>query len=174
MAKVYLGLGSNIGDREENLEKSLKLLNLKVTIVNVSSLYETEPLGYQNQPNFLNAACRGLTNLDPFELLHFVKGIEKDLGRVLSFRYAPRPADIDILFYEGRVIETKELVIPHPQIEERIFVLIPLAEIAPQFVHPLIKKSIHELLAEVKDRGGIRKWQPTKFQFHPTSTQHTI
>jgi 2-amino-4-hydroxy-6-hydroxymethyldihydropteridine diphosphokinase len=162
-----------MGNREGNLEKALELLEQNVTITSASSIYETEPVSYQNQPDFLNAACCGVTNLGPFELLHFVKSIERNLGRKPNFRNAPRPADIDILFYENEIIESENLIIPHPRIEERAFVLVPLAEIAPQFVHPLTKKRICEPLASLKNQKGVKEWQPMKFQFHFTSMQHT-
>jgi 2-amino-4-hydroxy-6-hydroxymethyldihydropteridine diphosphokinase len=155
--EVYLGLGTNLGDRMNNLTSALKLLGRKVTIKKISSVYETEPVGYKEQPLFLNAVLLAMTELDPMELLHFIKGIESELGRQPSFRNAPRLIDIDILFYGDLVMETPELIIPHPRIAERAFVLAPLAEIAPEVVHPLSHKKISDLLAEVEGRGGVRK-----------------
>ena len=155
---VYLGIGSNLGDREPNLAKGLESLSQQVTIERVSSIYETEPVGYLEQPWFLNMVCCGTTQLDPFELLAFAKGIEGQLGRVPSFPNAPRPIDIDILFYDDRVVETENLIIPHPRIEERAFVLIPLVEIAPDLVHPSNGKYVRDLLSELTNSQQVRKW----------------
>ena len=158
MNSVHLGLGSNLGDRESNLAKALGLLTPNMSIDQLSSIYETEPVGYVEQPWFLNMACSGKTSLDPFELLSFAKEIETSLGRVASFSNAPRTIDIDILFYEDRSIDTVALVIPHPRIAERAFVLVPLTEIAPEFVHPLSGKSTRELLSVLNDSSQVRKW----------------
>jgi 2-amino-4-hydroxy-6-hydroxymethyldihydropteridine diphosphokinase len=156
--KVYLGLGSNLGDRMSNLASAVERLSRKITIKKISSVYETEPVYYKEQPLYLNAALCAVTELDPFELLRFVKGIEGDLGRQTSFRNAPRTIDIDILFYGDQAIETSELTIPHPRIAERAFVLVPLAEIAPRLVHPLLQKRVSELLAVVEGVDGVRKF----------------
>ena len=130
MGTIYLGLGSNLGDREATLMKALELLTQHVALNQVSSIYETEPVGYSNQPWFLNLVCRGETDLDPDELLAFVKGIEAQMGRVPSFPNAPRQIDIDLVFYDDQKIESENLIIPHPRIGERGFVLVALAEIA--------------------------------------------
>lgn len=159
MEEVWLGLGSNLGDREANLREALQLLSRKVAIEQVSSIYETEPIGYQEQPWFLNLACRGLTQLKPSELLSFVKEIEKQLGREPSFPNAPRPIDIDILFYGEQIINSKDLIIPHPRLSERAFVLIPLAEISPGLIHPVFQRSISELLAALSGSQSVRKWK---------------
>jgi 2-amino-4-hydroxy-6-hydroxymethyldihydropteridine diphosphokinase len=155
--KVYLALGSNLGDRMGNLASAVERLSESITIRKVSSIYETEPVYYKEQPLFLNAALSGLTELDPFDLLRFVKGIESELGRQPSFRNAPRLIDIDILFYGDRIIDTLELTIPHTHIAERAFVLVPLAEIAPEMVHPLTHKKIKDLLSAVDGLGGVKK-----------------
>ena len=155
--EVYLGLGSNLGDRMCNLTSAVKRLSEKLTIKKISSVYETEPMGYTEQPMFLNAVIKGVTALDLLELLSFVKGIESDLGRQTSFRNAPRIIDIDILFYGDRIIQTEELTIPHPRIAERAFVLVPLAEIAPNLVHPILRKKASELLAEMVGKDGVKK-----------------
>lgn len=155
--KVYLGLGSNVGDRKANLEKALQLLGERLHIEQVSSLYETEPMGYVEQPRFLNAVCCVETDIGPWQLLSLIKGIEAALGRVPSFPNAPRPIDVDILFYGGLVVETPELNIPHPRIEERAFVLIPLSQIDSALLHPISGKRISDLVAEVQGKDGVKK-----------------
>ena len=159
MNTIYLALGSNLGDRERNLAKGLDSLTERMIIEKVSSIYETKPLGYLDQPWFLNLVCCGTTQLDPFELLRYVKVIEGQLGRVAGFPNSPRPIDIDILFYAGQVIETQSLVIPHPRIAERAFVLIPLLEIAPALTHPSMKKTIRDLLSGLTGSQQVRRWK---------------
>ena len=155
--QVYLGLGSNLGDRQATMEKALKLLNDTLQIELVSSIYETEPVGYVEQPLFLNAVCRGQTELGPLQLLSLVKGIEASLGRVSSFPNAPRVIDLDIIFFGDMTMQTPELTIPHPRLEERAFVLIPLLEIAPDLCHPLSSESIEDLAARVQGREGVKQ-----------------
>lgn len=154
---VYFSLGSNMGDRQENLNRALGYLAQRLRMGKVSSVYDTEPVGNPNQPHFLNMVCQVFTTLSPAGLLNLVKGIEQKLGRVPAPRNAPRPIDIDILFYGDQVIETPELVIPHPRLMERAFVLIPLAEIAPDLVHPKIGKTVGELRKEVSGVEGVLK-----------------
>lgn len=158
MAIAYLSLGSNLGNRQRNLKQALRLLSLQVKIDKLSSIYETEPVGYQEQPLFLNAVCQVSTNLSPYELLYLAKDIEHQLGRKPSFANAPRPIDIDILIYNNEVVQTEELTIPHPRLVERAFVLVPLAEISPDLVHPEKGKTISELLNNLKSVGGVQKW----------------
>jgi 2-amino-4-hydroxy-6-hydroxymethyldihydropteridine diphosphokinase len=158
MVIAYLGLGSNLGNRKQNLSKALELLSEQVAIEQLSSLYETEPVGFKDQPLFLNAVCRISTTLSPEKLLGFVKGIETALGRTPSFPNAPRPLDIDILFYGNRTTKSEALTIPHPHLTQRAFVLIPLAEIAPDLVHPENRKTIRELLNSLENTEGVRKW----------------
>jgi GTP cyclohydrolase-4 len=157
LATAYLCLGSNMGEREENLCQALTLLSQKVNLEEVSSVYETEPVGYKEQPSFLNLVCRITTKLRPEELLHLAKEIEAKIGRVPSFPNAPRPIDVDILLYDNEIITTYNLTIPHPRLKERAFVLIPLAEIAPDLVHLALGKSIAELARNVKGQNGVRK-----------------
>ena len=160
MVTVYLGLGSNVGDRHENLHRALDLLSQRVQVEQSSSIYDTEPVGNTDQPRFLNLVCRASTGLEPIALLTLAKGIESKLGRLPHTSNAPRPIDIDILFYGDQVIETTELIIPHPRLTERAFVLIPMAEIAPDLVHPVNSKTIKELIRELQ-RGvqDIFKWE---------------
>ena len=157
--RVYLALGSNMGNRQENLDWALDLLSQRVRLGKVSSVYETEPVGNINQPRFLNIVCESYTRLEPTQLLTLAKGIETKLGRT-GRTNAPRPIDIDILFYGDQVIETPELVIPHPQLHERAFVLIPLAEIAPELVHPVMGKTVMELKKTLTTPvQGVLKWE---------------
>jgi len=154
---AYLGLGSNLGDREGNLRRALERLQERLQVEQVSSLYETEPVGYLEQPRFLNAVCHIDTDLAPLPLLRFLKDIEAGLGR--DFTIIPRPIDLDILFYGQLVLSTPELTIPHPRLAERAFVLVPLAEIAPGLIHPVLGRTVKELLAEVAGKDSVRKWE---------------
>jgi len=156
---VYLGLGSNMGDRQDNLDRALGFLSPRLRIERVSSVYDTEPIGNINQPHFLNLVCQVYTRLAPSELLTLAKGIEKKLGRVFDRPNTPRPIDIDILFYGDQVIETPELIIPHPRLTERAFVLVPLDEIAPDLVHPVNGKAVKQLLEGMTEGQGVFKWE---------------
>ena len=158
-AVVYLGLGSNMGNRQDNLDRALGFLSQRLRVERVSSIYETEPIGNIEQPRFLNLVCQVYTRLAPMELLALAKGIESKLGRIFGKSNAPRPIDIDILFHGDQVIETTELVIPHPRLAERAFVLVPLAEIAPDLAHPVSGKTIKELLQGIKETQGVFKWE---------------
>lgn len=156
MATAYLGIGGNLGDRRATLRAALASLPPAVRPVAVSSLYETEPVGYRDQPDFLNAVVQVETDLLPRSLLKQLKGIEQALGRSVRFRNAPRTVDLDILFYEGQVIDEADLTIPHARLAERAFVLAPLAELAPELWHPWLGRPISELLAALDDPAAIR------------------
>jgi len=145
--QVYLGLGSNLGDRAGYLRRARENLAPEVNLLRASSVYETPPWGYSDQPAFLNQVVEVQTDLEPEALLAKLKGIESELGRVKNFRYGPRCIDLDILFYENCVYQSERLTIPHPSLAERAFVLVPMNELAPNFIHPLLHKPISELLA---------------------------
>ncbi len=158
---IYLSTGSNLGDRALNLHNALTGLAPKVEVLAHSSIYETEPWGYVDQPTFLNQAIKASTTLEPLDLLAYLKKLEASIGRHETFRFGPRLIDLDILFYDNLVLETPALTIPHPRIPERAFVLVPLAEIAPDFCHPVSGKTILELKSAV-DASTIELFQPAK------------
>ncbi len=153
---VYLGLGSNLGDREENLKRAREFLSERLKIVKCSSVYDTEPVGNPNQPRFLNMVCETRTTLSPLGLLIVIKAIENKLGRMPGPPNSPRTIDIDILFYGDKVMDTPQLTIPHMRLRERAFVLVPLAEIAPELTDPISKKAVKELMASVEGKEGVR------------------
>ncbi|MDA8216060.1 MAG: 2-amino-4-hydroxy-6-hydroxymethyldihydropteridine diphosphokinase [Dehalococcoidales bacterium] len=159
MARVFLGLGANLGDARANIEKALSLLESRMHIGAVSSWYDTAPVGYLDQPRFLNLVCEGTTDLAPAELLTFVKGIEQQLGRQPTVRYGPRPVDIDILLYDDKVIRAPDLEIPHPRLAERGFVLLPLAEIAAAVIVPGTGKTVDELRRALPEQDVKRLGQ---------------
>ncbi|PLV57676.1 2-amino-4-hydroxy-6-hydroxymethyldihydropteridine pyrophosphokinase [Thermotoga sp. SG1] len=153
MAKVVIALGSNLGDRELNLKTALvKMKERGMSIEKLSSFVETEPYGYTDQPKFLNAVCLVETDLSPRALLNTLLEIEREMGRVRTIKWGPRVIDLDIVFYEDLVVNEEGLTIPHPDAHNRLFVLEPLSEIAPDLVHPVLKKTVRELLMELKQR----------------------
>ena len=158
MKTIYLGLGSNLDDRLGNLARAIEALSPKVHVIEKSPIYETPPWGFIDQPSFLNLTLKAETAMEPLRLLKTLKKIESDLGRKPSVRWGPRRIDIDILFYDDLVFERYGLTIPHPRLHERAFVLVPLADIAPGMVHPVLGKTIRELL-ETTDRQGIKRYE---------------
>ncbi|MFH1647561.1 MAG: 2-amino-4-hydroxy-6-hydroxymethyldihydropteridine diphosphokinase, partial [Chloroflexota bacterium] len=155
---AYLGIGSNLGNRQENLERALGLLAQRMRLGRISSIYDTEPLGDTGQPRFLNMAVQVFTHLAPEGLLALAKGIETKMGRA-GRSGQPRPIDIDILIYGDKVMQTPGLTIPHPHMTERSFVLVPLAEVAPDLRHPVSGKTMKELKKAVKEVQGVFKWE---------------
>jgi 2-amino-4-hydroxy-6-hydroxymethyldihydropteridine diphosphokinase len=148
MERIFLGLGSNIGDRTANINRACLLLGEVpgVRVVRMSSLIETGPVGYEDQPDFINAVMEIEATLSPLILLNEIKRIEREMGRVETFRFGPRLIDIDILLFGDRVIDEPDLTIPHPRMHERDFVLVPLAQIAPEVTHPVLKMKIIDIL----------------------------
>jgi len=156
---VYIALGSNLGDRSATLARAVEAMNSAgIRVTRQSSLYLTEPVDAPGQASFLNAVAEAETSLLPLQLLHALMKIEWELGRRRIAPNGPRTIDLDILFYGSSVIRGPGLQVPHPRLAERRFVLVPLAEIAPGFRHPVLRKSIAELLAETPGRGEVRLW----------------
>lgn len=157
--ELYLSLGSNLGDRLEFLKQGISLISevSDLKIQNVSSIYETEPVGYLDQAEFLNLAICVLTSIDPHNLLRMLKEIETSVGRVHRERWHEREIDIDIIFYGDWILNSKEIIIPHPRMHLRKFVLEPLNEIAPNFLHPVKQKKVYQLLAECLDNSRVNR-----------------
>jgi 2-amino-4-hydroxy-6-hydroxymethyldihydropteridine diphosphokinase len=160
MSEAYILLGGNLGNRTGSLKKAIDLIPGKeVKITGRSSIYETEPWGFEHNLYFLNLVLKIETSLKPLELLERIIGIERNMGRdKINTSYSARIIDIDILFYDDIIIKTNKLIIPHPKINERKFVLIPMAEIAPEFIHPVLKKSISRLRDECADKKQVKRF----------------
>lgn len=151
MGRIFIALGSNLGDRQDNLDRALEALSATVRITSRSSVHETDPVYVIDQPSFLNMVVAGETGLAADPLLSELKRIEADIGRVPTRRNGPRVIDLDILYYADQVIETDVLIVPHPRIAERLFVLEPLCEIAPELRHPILKTTTREMLERLRD-----------------------
>ncbi|MDP3965503.1 MAG: 2-amino-4-hydroxy-6-hydroxymethyldihydropteridine diphosphokinase [bacterium] len=158
---IYLGLGSNLGDRVLNVRTALSKLPPDIIVEAVSPVYETEPQYLKNQPEFLNIACKCKTTLSAREVLTFLKKVETDLGRTETERFGPRIIDIDLLFYGTERVNEPDLIVPHPRLSERAFALIPLADIAPDFVHPVLKSTIRKLKEKLNVSEEVRKTEIT-------------
>jgi 2-amino-4-hydroxy-6-hydroxymethyldihydropteridine diphosphokinase len=156
---VYIGIGSNVGDKVRQCEQAISEI-LKVDrhkLLAKSPLFKTKPIGYTSQDWFVNGVIKIETEMEPLELFRILKAVELQLGRTQTFRWGPRSIDLDILFFDDEEVRTEELQIPHPRLHERQFVLIPLVEIDRQLVHPTLKKTVGELLEELKEDQGVEK-----------------
>ncbi len=161
MADVWIGLGGNLGDRRRILLDALARLSSAGELISLSGLYETEPVGFKDQGQFLNAAACVRTELRPLEFLQALRRIEAELGRVRTVPNGPRTVDLDILFWDQDVLREDSLTIPHPRLHLRRFVLEPLCEIAPGLIHPTLGLTIEDLLAHVDDPAGVTRLPPT-------------
>jgi 2-amino-4-hydroxy-6-hydroxymethyldihydropteridine diphosphokinase len=156
---AFIGIGSNIGDKVRRCEEAISAI-LKIdnhSLLAKSSLYKTRPVGYTSQDWFVNGVIKIKTELEALDLLRSLKTIENQLGRVETFRWGPRAIDLDLLLFDGTCIETPEVKIPHPRIQERQFVLVPLAEIDPDLLHPVLKKTVQRLLEDLKEDQGVER-----------------
>lgn len=157
---IYIGLGSNLGDRVARLREAVVRLSQIIDVTRVSRLYVHAPLGYVSDDAFINAVVEGRTTLKPLDLLAELQKIERAMGRRRGIQYGPRPIDLDILFYGAAQMESLELTIPHPRLAERAFVLKPLAEIAPNLMHPVLYYTITQLLSNVDDADQVKLYEP--------------
>ncbi len=150
MHNVFIAIGTNLGNKEKNVQQSIeKIVQNNIHITKKSAIYKTMPYGYKDQPLFLNCAVQAETMLLPKELLYTLLSIEKQMGRVRKIHWGPRVIDLDIIFYDNLIINTPDLKIPHPDMQNREFVLKPLCDIAPGFVHPILHKTMKQLLKDL-------------------------
>lgn len=159
MHSVYIGFGSNIGDRLAHIQHAIRALSKTggITLQKISAVYKTDPVGYEAQTEFLNGVAAIHTHLPPLSLLHILKDIEAAVGRQHRIRWGPREIDLDILIYGDMCLRTEKLVIPHPEMHRRRFVLAPLAEVAPDVVHPVFQETIQTLLERLEDDKSVVK-----------------
>jgi len=157
MNSAFISIGSNLGDKIGNCKTAIEEIAAFAKIVKVSSLYETDPVDYEEQPNFINCAAEIRTDFSPHKLLTNLNLIEEKLGRVRTEKWGPRTIDLDIIFYDNQVIKDDNLIIPHPRAHLRRFVLEPICEIAPEFIHPLLKITVTELLNKLEDNKEVVK-----------------
>jgi 2-amino-4-hydroxy-6-hydroxymethyldihydropteridine diphosphokinase len=159
MATVYFALGSNQGQSIENLKKAIKLLNASVTVIQSAPIYQSHAVGYTDQPDFTNTALIGNTALKPLPLLKFLKQTELQVGRIERFRWGPREIDIDIIFYDDLILKSDILTIPHPEFNSRDFVLQPICDINPNFIDPISKQSVQNILNNLpsSQKSGLKR-----------------
>ncbi|MGH7802098.1 MAG: 2-amino-4-hydroxy-6-hydroxymethyldihydropteridine diphosphokinase [Thermodesulfobacteriota bacterium] len=171
MPIAFIGIGSNLGNRIENCAKGVEEISTFSKIIVVSSFYETEPVDKEDQPDFINCMIEIETRLSPFDLLDSLKSLEDSIGREQGEKWGPRIIDLDIIFYDDLIIETDALTIPHPRAHLRRFVLQPLFEIAPDLIHPILKKSVSELLSERKcTKQVIKVGEFSTYYSHKSTT----
>lgn len=163
-AEVYIGFGGNLGNPRETFERALKKISAFAEVRDISRLYRSKPYGFPDQPDFLNATVRLATELEPLALLRALRGVEAELGKVVARENGPRVIDLDLLLYGEEVCDSEELTLPHPRISERDFVLRPLHDLAPNLVHPVSRRTVSELLADLETEhvsGEPEVWQPS-------------
>ncbi|GIP30680.1 2-amino-4-hydroxy-6-hydroxymethyldihydropteridine pyrophosphokinase [Paenibacillus sp. J23TS9] len=160
-SEAYIALGANLGDREDTLMEALRRLDETpdITVLHCSNIYETEPVGYVDQPLFLNMAVRVRTSLNPYGLLHVMQQIEKELGRVRHIRWGPRTVDLDLIWMEGQKENTEELILPHPRMEERMFVLAPLKDIVPADESSGLRTVVMAAVERLDGKEGLQLWK---------------
>lgn len=159
MPTLYLALGSNLGDRTANLKHALAALPPAFTVEAASPIYETAPMYIAAQPQFLNQVCRAQTSRLPLEALQALKLAEAALGREPGIRFGPRRIDLDLIFYEDLIFDSADLILPHPRLHERAFVLVPLNDLAPDLVHPQLGRTIRQLLEQLPAAENRKVWQ---------------